>query len=282
MQMARGLASFRKYIPADLVRTLVAQGIEAKPGGTRRELTIMFTDLAGFTSLSERLMEGIVPVLSRYLEDTSARRRRPSRDDRQVHRRAVMAFWGAPTAKRARRRCLRRGARRGAQARRRRRRAQHARRHQYRHGAGRQYRLLGPAELYGDRRSGERRRRLEPVNKRYGTQILIGAATREAAGDAIVVRRLDRIAVYGRAEGTVIYELLGIDGDATPEWVRPYEAGLDAYEQRRWSEAIGLFEETIELKGTDQPAEIMIARCRDLIANPPPADWQPVVALHEK
>src|SRR5258707_5405425 len=72
MQMARGLASFRKYIPADLVRTLVAQGIEAKPGGTRQTLTIMFTDLAGFTSLSERLMEGVVPVLGRYLEETTS------------------------------------------------------------------------------------------------------------------------------------------------------------------------------------------------------------------
>src|SRR5258708_10430990 len=47
MRMAHGLASFRKYIPADLVRTLVAQGVEARPGGTRQTLTIMFTDLAG-------------------------------------------------------------------------------------------------------------------------------------------------------------------------------------------------------------------------------------------
>src|SRR5260370_31181471 len=119
--------------------------------------------------------------------------------------------------------------------------------------------------------------RLEAVNKRYDTQILVGESTREAAGDAIVVRRLDRIAVYGRAGGTVIYELLGIAGEPVPAWVHPYEAGLDAYEGRRWSEAIPLFEQTIALRGTHPPSEIMIARRRDLLARPPPSDWPPGV-----
>jgi adenylate cyclase len=124
--------------------------------------------------------------------------------------------------------------------------------------------------------------RLEAVNKRYGTQIILGEATREAAGDAIIVRRLDRISVYGRAGGTVIYELLGLAGGPVPVWVHPYEAGIDAYEQRRWSEAIRLFEQTIALRGGDQPADIMIGRCRDLLARPPAADWQPLVALQNK
>src|SRR5258708_16005913 len=97
MQMARGLASFQKYIPADLVRTLVAQGIEAKPGGTRQTLTVMFTDLAGFTSLSERLMEGVVPVLSRYLEETTSTvPPHPATTDKFI-RDAVMPFSPAPT-----------------------------------------------------------------------------------------------------------------------------------------------------------------------------------------
>jgi adenylate cyclase len=71
-------------------------------------------------------------------------------------------------------------------------------------------------------------------------------------------------------------------GESLPAWVHPYEAGLAAYEDRSWNEAIALFEQTIALRGTDQPADIMIARCRELLANPPSADWQPVVALQSK
>ncbi|MGG2362559.1 hypothetical protein ACE4Z5_26935, partial [Salmonella enterica] len=54
-QMASGLASFQKFLPTDLVRRLVASGIEARASGSKAELTVMFTDLAGFTRLSERL-----------------------------------------------------------------------------------------------------------------------------------------------------------------------------------------------------------------------------------
>jgi adenylate cyclase len=283
MQMARGLASFRKYIPADLVRTLVAQGIEAKPGGTRQTLTVMFTDLAGFTSLSERLMEGVVPVLSRYLEETtSAVVAHRGTIDKFIGD-AVMAFWGAPMAnsEHAADACAA---------------ALAAVRRLATGGSGLRMRvgINTGVVLVGNIGSSDRlsytaigdpvnvASRLEAVNKRYDTEILLGESTREAAGDAIVVRQLDRISVYGRAGGTVIYELLGIAGEPVPAWVHPYEAGLDAYEERRWSEAILLFEETIALRGTDQPSEIMIARCRDLLASPPPADWQPVVALQHK
>src|SRR5260221_4865284 len=67
--MAGGLAAFRKYIPADLVKTLVSEGIEPSPGGSIRNLTVLFADIAGFTGLSERLGDQIIPTpfqLSRY------------------------------------------------------------------------------------------------------------------------------------------------------------------------------------------------------------------------
>ena len=71
-QMSRGLASFQKYIPTALVRTLVARGVEARPGGRQQVLTVLLTDIVGFTGLSERLGDAIVPVLSEYLEVASA------------------------------------------------------------------------------------------------------------------------------------------------------------------------------------------------------------------
>src|SRR5215469_5017607 len=94
--------------------------------------------------------------------------------------------------------------------------------------------------------------RLEALGKIYGVDIIIGDETRIAAGDAIIVRRLDRVAVYGRIGGIAIYELLGMaedPGAETPGWVTTYEAGLAAYEDRSWSEAVRLFETTAASRG---------------------------------
>src|SRR5207244_555553 len=65
-QMGRGLASFQKYIPTALVRTLVARRVEARPGGRQQVLTVLFTDIVGFTGLSEQLGDRIVPLLTEY------------------------------------------------------------------------------------------------------------------------------------------------------------------------------------------------------------------------
>ncbi|MFT2520464.1 hypothetical protein ACMWQB_30065, partial [Escherichia coli] len=85
------------------------------------------------------------------------------------------------------------------------------------------------------------------------TEIILGEAARRAAGDAIVVRLLDVVAVYGRRESIEIYELLALaDGSApaaTFEWVATYEAGLESYRSRDWSMAIGLFEAAIAARG---------------------------------
>src|SRR5206468_3791028 len=96
LQMSRGLASFRKYMPTELVRTLVSQGIEAKPGGNQETLTVLFADLQGFTTLSEMLGEGVVPVLSEYLETASSAVITHRGTIDKFIGDAVMAFWGAP------------------------------------------------------------------------------------------------------------------------------------------------------------------------------------------
>src|SRR5205823_12581291 len=66
VQMSRGLASFQKYLPIDLVRLLLARGMVAELGGEKRTLTIMFIDLAGFTRQSERLGHRLVPQLGEF------------------------------------------------------------------------------------------------------------------------------------------------------------------------------------------------------------------------
>src|SRR5262249_5955756 len=127
--------------------------------------------------------------------------------------------------------------------------------------------------------------RLEGVNKFYGTEILIGEDTRAAAGDAIRVRCLDRVTVYGRMQAGAIYELLGMAEEGLtepPEGERSYEAGLDAYERGEWAGAIELFQAVIATRGIDHPSEIFIERCRNYMVSPPPEHWRAVSALAEK
>jgi adenylate cyclase len=293
-QMSRGLAAFQKYMPTDLVRALVSQGVEARPGGRQETLTVMFTDLAGFTGISERLGDGVVPVLAEYLEAAStAIRGRDGTIDKFIGD-AVMAFWGAPLpnarhavdACAAALECQRLLARQRDRAER---------------DGGTPLRMrIGintGRMLVGNIGSSERlsytvigdpvnvASRLESLGKIYGVEIVIGEDTRAAAGDAVLVRRLDRVAVYGREQGLIIYELLGMsDGrDAPPRWVEAYEAGLAAYESRQWNRAIGLFEAAAaERREPDRASEVLVARCRSCLAEPPPDGWMAVSAIGVK
>ena len=94
--MAGGLAAFRKYIPADLVKMLLREGVEPRPGGAVRTLTVMFADIDGFTGLSERLGDKIIPLLSGYLDIMSREVSAYGGTIDKFIGDAVMAFWGAP------------------------------------------------------------------------------------------------------------------------------------------------------------------------------------------
>lgn len=289
--MAAGLAAFRKYIPADLVRTLVSEGVEPRPGGSMRTLTVLFADIAGFTGLSERLGDRIVPLLSSYLDTMS---REVSAHDGTIDKfigDAVMAFWGAPAANadhavdacRAALACqealrasgltddrgeplkVRIGINSGTML---------------VGNIGSEFRLnytvIGDAVNVASR--------LEGANKEYGTDIIIGEETRALAGDRIKVRELDRLMVYGRAGGLAIYELLGVvePGAEPPHWVALYESGLAAYRARDFTGAVALFQKLLAVRPSDQPARIMIERCNQFLAAPPGPDWEATNAMKTK
>src|SRR6185503_8672358 len=113
--------------------------------------------------------------------------------------------------------------------------------------------------------------------------IIIGEATRRAAGDRIVVRELDTIAVYGRMEGTAVFELLAMAGESpAPDWATRYEAGLRDYRSRAFGSAIERFTEAASLRGGDNAAELMIERCQAFLRKAPPADWAGTTVLDMK
>ncbi len=295
-RMASGLASFQKYLPTELVRTLVRQGIEAKPGGSYQPISVLFTDLVGFTTLSEQLGDDIVPILADYLGRMSAAIHETRGTIDKFIGDAIMAFWGAPIANpnhaldacRAAVACskLLAGMRAEAAA---------AGKPQLHMRVG----INSGNILVGNIGSEERLNytaigdavnvasRLEGLNKRYGTTMLIGEATRAGAGADVVVRRVDRVAVYGRMEGIAVYELIGLAEDRAAlgplDWIRTYEAGLDHYAARRFPEAALAFEAVQRMRpGGDQPSRGFIERARGYMVDPPPPDWQAVTVMDEK
>ena len=295
IQMRAGLASFQKFIPTDLVRTLVARGIEAAPGGHHETLTVMFTDLAGFTALSETLGEAVVEPLTEYLEASSGAITRWRGTIDKFIGDAVMAFWGAPVpnpdhavdACAAALECQRLMAEQRSEAAR-------TERMPLRMRIG----INSGSMLVGNIGSRDRlsytvigdsvnvASRIEPLNKLYGTEIIIGEETRRLAGSRIVARRLDRVAVYGKNRGVAIYELVAMAdaaGSAAPAWIGAYEAGLDAYGQRRWEDAIRHCEAAIAFRGQADRASLdLIERCRRCLAVPPPPDWTGMLTLESK
>ena len=287
--MARGLAAFRKYIPADLVRGLIGQGIDPHPGGAIRPMTVMFSDIAGFTGLSERLGDGVIPILSAYLDAMSREVAGHHGTIDKFIGDAVMAFWGAPSPNPDHAADACRAALACQQA---------IRAADLQDDAGRPLRVrIGINSgnmLVGNIGSDLRLNytvigdavnvasRLEGANKAYGSQIIIGEETRRLAGDAIQVRELDRLMVYGRQGGLRIFELIGMAQDGPqPLWVAPYEMGLAAYRARNFSGAAGFFQRVLALRD-DEPARLMLGRCRDLLASPPDEDWEATVAMRSK
>lgn len=289
--MAGGLAAFRKYIPADLVKMLVREGVEPRPGGSIKTLTVLFADIAGFTGLSERLGDRIVPLLSGYLEVMSREVTSHSGTIDKFIGDAVMAFWGAPApnAEHAVDAC------RAALA------CQQALRESgLTDDAGRPLRVrvgVNSGDMLVGNIGSEVRlnytvigdavnvaSRLEGANKEYGTDIIIGEETRRLAGNRVVVRELDRLTVYGRAHGMAVYELLGMaeDGAGPPRWAIQYESGLAAYRVRNFDDAANLFTQVLDVRAADQPARMMLERCRRFSASPPGDDWDATNAMQAK
>jgi adenylate cyclase len=295
MRMSKSLASFNKYIPTELVRTLFSLGIEAELGGERRELTILFMDLAGFTGISERLGDRLIDFLGGYLSEMSSEIGRHSGTIDKYIGDAVMAFWGAPVpsdshALQACRAALACQARLAAM--------RHAIDTEIFPELRARIGVNTGSVLVGNVGSRDRLNytvigdpvnvasRLEALNKEYGTEIIIGEATYDAVRDHVIARPLDRVAVYGREGGIEMYELLCLREAATPAllaWLARYQEARALLQARRWDAAIEAFAAVIATRGSPDPVSaLQITRARAFKADPPPADWDGLVVMETK
>jgi adenylate cyclase len=290
-EMAAGLSAFRKFIPADLVRSLLSQGVEAKPGGSIQELTVMFIDIAGFTGLSERMGDRVVPLLSRYLDAVSEVIVANDGTIDKFIGDAVMAFWGAPTAQQDHAvRCCRAAlaCREAIEAAGIKDDQGHPLQIRIGVNSGRMlvgnigselrlnYTVIGDAVNVASR--------LEGANKLYGTLILIGSETRRLIRDAFVIREIDSIAVYGRTEGLAVHELISLAeaGGENTAWIASYEEGLSSYRRRDFSGAVIHLEAVLSVRPHDWPASLLLERCKGLQQSGVDEEWSSVVALKAK
>lgn len=294
-RMKASLRSFARFVPAEVVRDLLARGEEARLGGELRTLTIHFSDIEGFTTLSEHLPPAqVVAYLADYLQVLTATMHEFDGTVNQFLGDGVLVLFNAPSlvpdhAAQACRAALRAQERLAAL----RPQWEAAGRPLFRTRIGLHtgevlVGTFGTPERFAYAAVGDAMNlasRLEGLNKTYGTAVLGSEALRVAAGPGFEWRRLDRVAVVGRDEPTEVYELLGEAGQVAPAVLAArdcYEAALAAYFARDFRAALAGFRAAAALRPDDRAAPLMAARAARLQADPLGPDWDGVYVATTK
>jgi adenylate cyclase len=292
--MRTALDAFSRYVPTDVVRELLELGEAARIGGERRDLTVLFTDIQGFTSIAERKSpEELTRHLAAYFEEMLAIIDETGTVDKLVGD-GIMAFWGAPYPDPHHARHAVEAALECSD------RLEQLNRRWQREGEPplpTRFGLATGAALVGNVGSPRRlsytavgdvvnlASRLEGLNRLYGTNILAAEPIPELAGDEFVWREVDRVRVVGRREAVAIHELLGPKGHVDPErlaFAEAYGRALDHYRARAWVEALAVIDGLPEARRSDPSVERLRAACVGVQTSPPPPDWEPVTTLERK
>ncbi len=291
--MKGGLRSFAAYVPRDLVRAVLASGTRAELGGKTKRLTIFFSDLAGFTTLSETMKpEALVELLGGYFDEmTRVIQKRGGTIDKFIGD-AIMAFWNAPRDEEDHA-TLACDAAIACQKKLDAMREKDPRLANLRARIG----LATGDVLVGNIGASDRMNytvmgdtanlasRLEGLNKAYGTPIMIAESTFEAAKGAIVARPIDVVAVKGKITGVRVYEPLALEKNATDDEKKFADActrALDAYLARKFADAISAWIDARAIRKDDEACKTMIERAREYEKTPPPENWNGAHVMHAK
>ncbi len=285
--------AFGRYVSPTLVEAITAHPERLQLGGEELEVTILFSDLEGFTSLSEDMApQALINLLNEYFTPMT----RIILDHQGTLDKfmgdAIMALWGAPWplpdhAGRACRAALAmQAALRDLQADWRRRGLPPLTARIGLHSGLVVAGNVGSRERFNYTVIGDTvnlASRLEGVNKLYGTNILLSDTTYRLASDHLLVRELDQVQVKGRIHPVTLYELLGLVPPAgTLAWLERFAQGREAYLQRRWGRAADLFQEVLLLQPDDAATRVYLQRCRRYREQPPPPEWDGVHHLESK
>ncbi|MDR0710049.1 MAG: adenylate/guanylate cyclase domain-containing protein [Spirochaetaceae bacterium] len=290
--------AFSTYLSAGVVEEIIADPSKLNLGGEKREMTALFTDIQGFSTIAEKLDPAqLVQLLNAYLTVMSNCIMDNLGTIDKYEGDAIIAFFGAPVYREehAALACRSALAMKAAEQ-----------ELNTKLTAGH----LSPSPLFtrmgintgemvvGNMGSENKMdytimgnavnlaSRLEGVNKQYRTGgILISEYTRAQTGDEFLCRRLDRVRVVGINEPLRLYELLAAVKNAGPEQralAGIFDEALDCFESRNWKQAAEGFRSALSARAGDGPAQKYLDRCLEFLANPPPDAWDGVYNLTEK
>jgi class 3 adenylate cyclase len=292
---SRTRSTFGRFVSAAMVHELLKNPDAVKPGGEKKPLTVMFTDLAGFTSISELLKpEELVVLMNEYLgEMTKILFAHGGTLDKYIGD-AIMGFWNHPTPQhdhplRACRCAI--AMQRQLVILRERWKKQGYPAVSMRAGMNTCEAVVGliGSEIQmnftclGD--GVNLAARLEGANKAYHTFMMISQAVRDELPATIRTRFLDFLAVKGKAIPMKVYELIGEKGedDALWEQVLPlYDQGIAHYLKKEWDLAIAAFNKVCGVLPQDGPSLTYIERCETYKIEPPPDNWDGSYILNTK
>ncbi|MEO5376531.1 MAG: CHASE2 domain-containing protein [Magnetococcus sp. DMHC-6] len=287
--------AFGQYLSPKVVDILVKDPSKLTLGGEQREMTALFSDVAGFSSISENLTpKELVHLLNEYLTAMCNIIARHHGTIDKFEGDAIIAFWGAPIdqADHAKLACL----------------ACIDMQKEMHHMRNRLKEANRPAMhiriglnsgpmVVGNMGSAQRMdytimgdavnlaARLEGANKFYGSDTLISETTYKLAQEVIDVRQLDTVRVVGKREAVTIYQLLDRKNQVSgtmAEMLVYYEKGLTAYQNMDFSQALLFFQTALKILPTDGPCQTYVDRCQQFLLTPPDHHWDGVFQLTSK
>jgi adenylate cyclase len=287
-------SAFSQYMHPAVIAQMLNSPDGLRLGGEEKDLTALFADIVGFTTLSESLTPSqLVDLLNEYLtEMTEVIFKNWGTLDKYIGD-AIMAFWGAPypQSDSALRAC-----RSGIEMLQALQRLQESWKSRgvprIDIGVG----INSGSMLVGNMGSNRRKNytimgdsvnlasRLEGINRQFGTHLIISEATYLQAREQVIARELDLIRVKGKTQPVKVYELLGLAADSHQysDLVSRFEKGLEAYRSGQWETAIEILQDLVRDHPQDGPSHVFIKRCHDLLAQPPEGSWDGVFVMKTK
>ncbi|PKL83281.1 MAG: hypothetical protein CVV24_05745 [Ignavibacteriae bacterium HGW-Ignavibacteriae-3] len=286
---------FSKYVNKDVVNELIAHPDKLRLGGERKNITVLFSDIAGFTTFAEgKKPEELVRFINEYLSEmTELVLVHGGTLDKYLGD-AVMAFWGAPveTEDHAYKACITALKMQEKLA---------LMRDKWSESGETPIRIrigINTGDVIVGNIGGEKRfdytvlgddvnlaSRLEGANKEYGTNIMIGESTFEKCKDKVLVRELDIIRVKGKSTPTKVFELISVVEDKKAveavEEMHLYIQAMELYRLRSFESARDYFKRSFEKLG-DYPSKVYMQRCDFYLKNPPEESWDGVFEMKTK
>lgn len=289
--------TFAKYVSPAIVEEILADPKNIELGGRKQNLTVFFSDVRGFTTISEKLdPRALSDLLNSYLTPmTELVFKNQGTLDKYMGD-AVMAFFGAPIgyndhAKHACR-CALQSVKKLFELQK-----------EYEKkglptldiGIGlntgevsvgnmgsqtvRSYTVMGDAVNLASR--------LEGINKTYGTRIIVSEFTHAQVKDDFLCREVDWVRVKGKALPVKIFELIAEgklqqQSKETQELMKWFQEGYAKYHDKAWAGALDAFTTALNLKPDDEVSKVYLARCEEYLVQPPPDDWDGVFVMKTK